>query len=65
MNKTDFEEDYQHLYEANSNLLAREAELLNAICALRESYEGICIKAGVEPMQYRPYRESQKYQRVD
>jgi hypothetical protein len=58
-------EDWQHLIDANSSLLAREKELLNVICALRESYEGICILAGFEPMQYRPYREAQVYQRVD
>lgn len=60
-----YEEDLAHLNDAVSTLLAREKELLNAICALRESYEGICIKAGLEPMEYRPYREAQGYQRVD
>lgn len=65
MNNEDYKEDMQHLLDANASLLAREAELLRVICALRESYEGMCIKASVEPMEYRPYREAQGYQRVE
>jgi hypothetical protein len=65
MNKADYDEDMKHLLDANSSLLAREKELLNVICALRESYEGICIMANVEPMEYRPYREAQGYQPVE
>jgi hypothetical protein len=59
------QEDWEHLVDANSSLLAREKELLDAICNLRESYEGVCVKAGVEPTQYRAYREAQVYTRID
>lgn len=58
-------EDFAVLIETNSNLLAREKELLDIIIALRESYAGICMIAGIEATQYKPFKDSLKYQAID